>query len=256
MRSMLIGLRHVGRVVHLQLGAVVQVDVVDDARRRGDEIEVELALQPLGDDLEVQQPEEAAAEAEAERRRAFRLVGEARIVEAQPRHRLAQVLELGGIDREQAAEHHRLRRLEARQRLRRRLALVGDRVADARVGHLLDGGGEEADLAGPELAQHLLLGAEDADALDLVGAARGHQLDLLALLEHAVDDAHQHDDAEIGVIPAVDQQRLERRRAVALGRRQALDDRLQHGCHVHARSWPRSGWRGRHRARSPPRSAA
>ena len=112
------------------------------------------------------------------------------------------------------------------------MLLVGDRVADARVGDLLDGGGEEADLAGPELVEHLLLGAEDADALDLVGAARGHQADALALLQRAVDDAHQHDDAEIGVIPAVDQQRLERRLGVALGRGQALDDRLQHGLDV------------------------
>jgi hypothetical protein len=53
-------------------------------------------------------------------------------------------------------------------------------------------------------------------------------LDLLALAQFAVDDAHQHDDAEIGVVPAVDQQRLQRRGLVALGRRQALDDGLQH----------------------------
>ena len=86
-------------------------------RRRGDEVEVELALEPLGDDLEVQEAEEAAAEAEAERGAGLRLVGEARVVEAQLADRLAQVLELGGIDREQAAEHHRLRRLEAGQRL-------------------------------------------------------------------------------------------------------------------------------------------
>ena len=64
--------------------------------------------------------------------------------------------------------------------------------------------------------------------------ARRHQLDLLALLQHAVDDAHQHDDAEIGVVPAVDQQRLQRRVAIALGRRQPLDDRLQHGGDVQA----------------------
>ena len=48
----------------------------------------------------------------------------------------------------------------------------------------------------------------------------------------AVDDAHQHDHAEIGVIPAVDQQGLERRLGVALGRRQARHDRLQHGLDV------------------------
>ncbi len=38
-----------------------------DAGRGGDEVEVELALQALLDDLHVQQAEEAAAEAEAQR---------------------------------------------------------------------------------------------------------------------------------------------------------------------------------------------
>ena len=52
----------------------VSVDVVLDRRRRGDEVEVELALEPLLDDLHVEQAEEAAAEAEPERDRALRLV--------------------------------------------------------------------------------------------------------------------------------------------------------------------------------------
>ena len=50
----------------------------------------------------------------------------------------------------------------------------------------------------------------------------------MPFLMHAVDHPHQHDDAEIGVVPGVDQQRLQRRRLVALRRRQAVDDRLQH----------------------------
>ena len=69
---------------------------------------------------------------------------------------------------------------------------------------------------------------EDADAVDVVGGAGPHHADALALLEHAVDDAHQHDDAEIGVVPGVDEERLERRAAVAVRRRQAGDDRLEH----------------------------
>ena len=50
----------------------------------------------------------------------------------------------------------------------------------------------------------------------------------------AVDQPHQHDDAEIGVVPGIDQQRLQRRALVALGRRQAGDDRLQHQIDVEA----------------------
>ena len=47
--------------------AVAQLHLVDDRRRGRDQVEIELALQPLLDDLQMQQPEEAAAEAEAER---------------------------------------------------------------------------------------------------------------------------------------------------------------------------------------------
>ena len=41
-------------------------DLVDHARRGGDEVEVIFAGQPLLDDLQVEEAEEAAAEAEAE----------------------------------------------------------------------------------------------------------------------------------------------------------------------------------------------
>ena len=105
---------------------------------------------------------------------------------------------------------------------------VGDGVADAGLGDLLDLRGDEADLAGAELLQLLDLGAEAADAVDEVGGAGGHELDLLAALEGAVDDADEDDDAEIGVVPAVDQHRLERSRQVALGRRDFGDDRVEH----------------------------
>ena len=47
--------------------AVGELDAVDDRGRGGDEVEVELAGQPLLHDLEMEEAEEAAAEAEAER---------------------------------------------------------------------------------------------------------------------------------------------------------------------------------------------
>ena len=82
--------------------------------------------------------------------RGFHFEGEAGVVEAQLAHGGAQILEIGGIDREEAAEHHRLRRLEAGQRLGGRPLVLGDRVADAGIGDFLDRGGDEADLAGAE----------------------------------------------------------------------------------------------------------
>ena len=47
---------------------VDRVHLVRDRRRGGDEAEVELALEPLADDLHVQQAEEPAAEPEARAR--------------------------------------------------------------------------------------------------------------------------------------------------------------------------------------------
>ncbi len=90
--------------------------------------------------------------------------------------------------------------------------------------------GDEADLAGAEAVDGQHLRREHADALDLVFGVRAHHADGLALGQHAVDDAHQNHDAEIGVVPAIDQQRLQRRllAAGALRRRQLVDDRFQH----------------------------
>ncbi len=124
------------------------------------------------------------------------------------------------------------RRTKSRQRRRHRLLVVGDGVADAGVGHFLDRGGEKADLAGTELVALDALGSEHADAIDLVGGVGAHHADALALLQHAVDDAEQHDDAQIGIVPAVDEECLERCRGIALGRRQPLHDRFQHLGHV------------------------
>ena len=219
---------HVGGVVEFDLRAVAHLDLVDHRGGGRDQVEVELAAQALLDDFQVQQAQESAAEAEAQGGRAFHLVGEAAVVQAQLADRGAQVLEVGGVDREQAAEDDGLDVLEAGQGLFGGLLLVGDGVADGGVGHFLDLGGDEADLAGAEALDGGIFGLEDADPVDQVGRAVLHHLDLLAGPQAAVDHADQNHDAQIGVVPGVDQQGLQRRVLVALGRRQAGDDGFQH----------------------------
>ena len=66
------------------IAAVGHVDAINHRRRRGDQFEIEFALEPLADDLEMQQPEKPAAETETQRGRTFRLIGKARIVQMQP----------------------------------------------------------------------------------------------------------------------------------------------------------------------------
>ena len=108
----------VGGRVHLDpLVVVERADAVRDVRRGDEQVEVELALEPLADDLHVQQPEEAAAEAEAERLRGLGLVEERGVVQLQLLERVAELGIVVGVGREEPREHHRLDVLVARQRL-------------------------------------------------------------------------------------------------------------------------------------------
>jgi hypothetical protein len=197
----MVGVGPVGRVVDLARGPIAEHHLVDHARRGGDQVEIIFAGQPLLDDLEVKEAQEAAAEAEAQGGGRLHLEAEAGVVEPELGEAVAQFLEVGGVGREQAAEHHRLHLLEARQSRRGGPARVGDGVADPRLGDVLDLGGDEADLAGGELRHRLDLGSEGADPVDQMGGAGGHEADLLALPERAVDHPDQDDDAQIGVVP-------------------------------------------------------
>ena len=70
----------------------------------------------------MEEAEEAAAEAEAQGRAGLHLEGEAGVVEAQLGEAVAQLLEIVGVGREEAAEDDRLDLLEAGQRLARSAA--------------------------------------------------------------------------------------------------------------------------------------
>ena len=84
-------------------------DAVDHVRRGGDEVEAELALQPLPDDLQVQQAEEADPVAEAERAGGLRLVDQRGVVEPQLVQRVAQQRVVRAVHRIEAGVDHRLR---------------------------------------------------------------------------------------------------------------------------------------------------
>ena len=62
-----------GRIFDFDFFAAFQHDFVNHRRRGGNQIHVELALQAFLHDFQVQQTQEAATEAEAQRLRNFRL---------------------------------------------------------------------------------------------------------------------------------------------------------------------------------------
>ncbi len=151
-------IRHIGGVVHLDHFPVGLVDAIDHGRGGSDHVEIELAVEALLNDFHMQQAEEAAAETVAECCRGFGLVMEAGIVEAEFAKAVAQMLELGAVSREQGAEDDRNGRLEAGQHLTGRFLGIGDGVTDPCILNVLHTGGQEAHLAGAELADNLWFG--------------------------------------------------------------------------------------------------
>ena len=210
------------------IGPVRERDLVAHARRGGDQVDIEFALQALLHDFQVQQPQESAAEAEAQRGRVFGLEAEGAVVQPQFFERIAQQPVLVRFHRIQAREHHRLQRLESRQRLGCRIRVVDDRVADLRVGNGLDVGEQEADFAGGQLIARDRLGRLIADAVHFKHLFAGPQPDLLALAQPAFQHARQNDHAAVGIEPGIENQRAQRRVRRALGRRNQMHHRFQH----------------------------
>ena len=114
--------------------AAVELDLVSDRRRGRDQREVELALEPLAHDLHMQEPEEPAPEAEAERAGRLRFEHEGGVVQLQLVECVAQHREVVAVDRIDAGVDHRLGLAVAGQRfLGAGASATRDGVADLRL---------------------------------------------------------------------------------------------------------------------------
>ncbi len=218
-------------IIHLQHFAHSGGDAIAHAGRGGDQVDAELALQAFLHDLHVQQAEEAAAEAEAQRDGVLRLVEERGVIELQLAQRVAQCLVVMRLHRKKAGEDHGLDGFKAGKR-RGRARRVDDGVADARVGHALDIGDDEANVAGGQLFQDHRFGRERAEALHLKDFVVGNKANLLMRTQTAVHDAHQHHGAAIGVEPGVEDQRAKGRVHQTGRSGNPRDDSLQHFLHA------------------------
>ena len=218
--------KSLGLVTRISL-PVSMSDAVDGVRRGGDQRQVELALQPLADDLHVQQAEEAAAEAEPERVARLRLVQQRGVVQPQLVQRVAQVRVVIAVHRVQAGEDHRLGRGVARQRLRRRAGHAGHGVADPRLPHVLHPGDQVADLSGGQALARYGLGRDHSYLERLVRRAGGHHHASLAPGQAAVDHPDIGHHAAVGVVDRVEDEGPGGGIRVSLGGGNEADDLLQ-----------------------------
>ena len=223
------GVRVGGGVVDDLHRAVGHRQPVLDAGGGGDEVKVELPFQPLGDDLHVQEPQEPAAEAEAQGGAGLGFKSQRRVVELQFFQRVLQVGVVGAVGRVDAAEHHRRHGAETGQRFRRGARGRSDGIAHAGVPHGLDAGGQVAHLAGFQLvAGGQAGGAHMAHLHQLELGAGAHQADGVAGAHGALEHAHVDDDALVAVVDGVEDQRFQRRFGVACGGRDLFHDGFQH----------------------------
>ena len=221
---------HQRGVVHGHRATPVgEVDPVLHGRGARDQVEVELAFEPLLDDLHVEQAQEPAAEAEAERDRALGLVGEARIVEVELLEGLAQQRVVLTAERIDPREDEALRLLVAGQWGGGRGTSVGQGVADLGIADVLESGCNVADLAGPQDRDRHELGPEHAQLEQLRLHPGGHQPDRVVGVERPGGQPDIDHDALVRVVVGIEDQALERRARIALGAGDPLDDGLEDG---------------------------
>jgi hypothetical protein len=125
-------------------------------------------------------PRKPQRKTESQRDRAFGLKEKGGVVQPQLLERVPQQRVLMRIHGVEPGKDHRLNVFEAGQRSRRRTGILGDRVADLGVGHILDGGGKEAHLAGRQLLNLQRLGRQDTHRFHIEYPAIGHEPDLHA----------------------------------------------------------------------------
>ena len=106
----MIDARDIGKVLrtaNVQHLAIGLKDVIVHTGARGDELKSKLSLEPLLDNLHMQQTQEANTETKAKRHGSLRLPDKRGIVNVQFLERVAKILVIFVVDREDAGVDHR-----------------------------------------------------------------------------------------------------------------------------------------------------
>ena len=130
--------------------------------------------------------------------------GKGGVVDLELAHGDLKSLIVGGVDGVDPRENHGADFLEAGERLGAGLVLVSDGVADFDFGGGLHVCDDVADVPGFESVGFGHLGSEDAGLLNLVVGGSMEELDLIAFLDLAGDDANVGDDAAELIIERIE----------------------------------------------------
>ena len=181
-----------------------------------------LALEALLDHVEVEQPEEPAAEPETERRGGFALVGERRVVQRQsPERRLELAVFVGGhrIDR---AEHHGTGLAVSGQRGPGGTLRFRHGVPDRDFLDPLDAADGVTDRPGGEHVHRFPAEPQQPDLFHHVVAVAAHEPHPVSRPHFAVHHPDEQHDAAVGVVLGVEDERPQGIGRIAARRGHAL----------------------------------
>ena len=208
--------------------------MINNAGSSGYQVQVELTLQPCGNDVHVQQTQEAAAEAVAQCHGSFRVKGKGSVVHPQLFQRILQCRVVRTIRRINAAIHHGRYVTVAGKWFFGRTCSIRDGIAYTGITHILNGSSHVANIAGQKTLARLIPGCKGAYFHNIEFAAGCHEPHPHAGFQAALLDTNEADGATIIVIESVKNQCLQGRLFIACGGRNKLDDGLQHIAHIQA----------------------
>ena len=176
----------------------------------------------------MEQAQEAAAEAIAQRRAGLRLKVQGGVIHAQFFKRVAERRIIGPVSGVDAAVHHGRYGLVAGQRLKGGIVGIRDGIAHLGIADCLDGSRHIAHVARQQRVLLHVAGAANAHFDHFKHCAGLHHAHAHARFQHAVDHANKTDGSAVVVIYRVKHKRLQRLFLTPFGRRHMVDDRLQH----------------------------
>src|SRR5450631_686822 len=147
----------------------------------------------------MEQTKEPASKTVSQRDRTFGLINKSRVIDLQfPQSRL-QMLKIGGVDRVNTAEHHRMNLLKPGQRFESRVSLVGQSVSNFDLSRRLDVGDEITDVTCLELGLGQRFRGKDANLFNFVVIRGPHQLNGLTRHQAARENSRVSDDSSIDI---------------------------------------------------------
>ena len=227
------GIRQVGRIGQFNDFAACLMHFIDNARSCGHQVQVVLSLQSLLDDLQVEKPKEAAPETKAKGNRRLRLKLQRCIIKLEFFQRVPKVRVFRPVSGVHAAIYHGLHFFVAGKRLAAGMFRICHRVTHPGILYILKAGCKIAHHAGFQL-----LAGDELPCSEIahfhhfcLGACRHHK-DRCSLADGSFHDSAEDNDAFVGVVQGVKDQRLQGRFCIPRRSRDLLHDLLQHLVHI------------------------